>query len=126
MPHADPGIQRELATLFDAADAIGAKVSFKSASEAYAAILASPASSPPRDLVAEFRLDDGAPTELVGYTVEHRDATGLRTAPPALPPRAARPAPTVAGRSATKARTARATAHVTPLYHQALDGGVGL
>ncbi len=86
-PHADPGVQAELRTLFAAADRIGADVRFLTATEVYDAVVG--ARTPPaRDLVAEFQLSVGSAMEPIGVEVDFTARDGSRVA---APPLAARP-----------------------------------
>ncbi|MBA3810072.1 MAG: hypothetical protein H0X27_00190 [Caulobacteraceae bacterium] len=85
-PQADPRVQAELRTLFDAADGAGLDVDFQTASEIYDRILGA-APPPKRDLIEEFDLRTGSAMEPIGLTVDFMTPDGARTPPPPLAPR---------------------------------------
>ncbi|MDQ2860665.1 MAG: hypothetical protein M3T55_08065 [Pseudomonadota bacterium] len=86
MPHADPGVQAELRALFNAADGIGADVTFHTVSEIYDKIVGA-AAPDDRDLVTEFELASGSPMAPIGLTIEFVAPDGVLAEPPSLAPR---------------------------------------
>jgi len=129
MPHTDPGVQAELRALFQAADGIGAEVSFHNVAEVFDKIVGAPVPQA-RDLVTEFALRSGSPMATMGLTVEFVAVDGARTAPPPLAPRPdtlAAPSAVIADPPIDENGTARtddpapAVAYIVPL-----DGVGGL
>jgi hypothetical protein len=93
MPHLERGVQAELGLLFDAADKIGGKVSFLTASEAYDRLVRG-GRQESRNLVGDFGLRESAPMERIGVTVEFVRPDGIIVGAPSLgPPIASLPSP---------------------------------
>jgi SAM-dependent methyltransferase len=114
MPHCDPGVQAELRALFQAADGIGAEVSFHTVSEVYDKIIGA-AAPQTRDLTAEYELRSGSPMAAMGLTVEFVDADGGRVAPPPLAQRPATlPAPSLVAAQPTTDEDGPAPRGVAP------------
>lgn len=124
LPQSDPGVRAELGILFDAADAIGAPISFLRVSEVYDRIVGAPAHSD-SDLVAASGLRLGSPMQVFGHTVEFRTSDGKIAAPPPLDPRPTElPLPICAEPAAERALDV-AVAYVTSLVPPTLLDGIG-